>query len=113
MQAWPPVDLDPECRLLCEAVNSLSGLRTYESCCGHGIHPFWVFFYARGGQAVYSLADLGFWLDKRHCGISGWHCELDAPEQTWRGRRRSSFLIVGPPGDYEGANEIASLIIRE
>lgn len=36
--------LDLECKELCIALNRLPGIYTYESCCGHGKHPFWVWF---------------------------------------------------------------------
>lgn len=36
--------LDPECRRLCTAINRLPRIGTYESCCGHGQRPFWVWF---------------------------------------------------------------------
>ena len=36
--------MDPECILLCDALNSIFGLETIESCCGHGREPYRVFF---------------------------------------------------------------------
>ena len=33
-------DMDPECIWLCDVLNALPGIRTFESCCGHGAHPF-------------------------------------------------------------------------
>lgn len=38
--------MDPECVALCDVLNTLPGIRTFESCCGHGEHPFIVFFRA-------------------------------------------------------------------
>jgi hypothetical protein len=107
---WPPPDLDPECRSLCEAINSLPGLRTYESCCGHGTHPFWIFFRVQGMAGLHSLANVVFWLDKMHCGREGWRCEVGASELIFWGYRRCSFCIEGPKNDYSGADEIAALI---
>jgi len=36
--------LDPECIDLCNGMNSLPGIVTSESCCGHGKHHFIIFF---------------------------------------------------------------------
>ena len=36
--------MDPEAVDLCNAINALPGMKTTESCCGHGKYPFIVFF---------------------------------------------------------------------
>lgn len=36
--------MDPECIPICDALNALPGVKTSESCCGHGKQPFRVFF---------------------------------------------------------------------
>jgi hypothetical protein len=36
--------LDSECVALCTALNRLPGIYTYESCCGHGQRPYWIWF---------------------------------------------------------------------
>jgi len=51
----PPADLDPECRLLCEAMNAVPGIRTVESCSGHGDTPFRVYFLADSLDALPEL----------------------------------------------------------
>ena len=35
--------MDPEVIPLCDAINMLPGIRTFESCCGHGKAPFMIF----------------------------------------------------------------------
>lgn len=40
----PPSDIDQECIKICTALNELPGIRTFESCCGHDEHGFWVWF---------------------------------------------------------------------
>ena len=40
-----PADLDPECLNLCVALHGLAGVKTTESCCGHGKTPFRIWFY--------------------------------------------------------------------
>ena len=39
-----PKDIDKECILLCKKLNSLSNVKTTESCCGHLKAPYMVFF---------------------------------------------------------------------
>ncbi len=36
--------MDKECIELCNIINSLPGLETTESCCGHGKGPYMIFF---------------------------------------------------------------------
>jgi hypothetical protein len=43
--SWqPPAGLDPECRLLCVALNRLPGITTWSRCCGHGRAPYRIWF---------------------------------------------------------------------
>lgn len=39
-----PVDMDGECVPLCEVLNRLPTVETFDSCCGHLRHPFGVVF---------------------------------------------------------------------
>ena len=39
-----PNDMDKECIELSNLLNRLPGVRTIESCMGHGKHPYWLFF---------------------------------------------------------------------
>lgn len=52
--------MDPECVALCEALNCLPGIKTTQSCCGHGKQPYRVWFrvtdfHARGLLTVARL----------------------------------------------------------
>ena len=38
--------MDAECVELCDVLNELPGITTCESCCGHGVYPFQIFFNA-------------------------------------------------------------------
>ena len=40
-----PTDVDEECIPLCDVLNSLPTVRTFESCCGHLKYPFGVYFF--------------------------------------------------------------------
>jgi len=59
----PPDDLDPELLTLCHALNSLPGIRTDGSCCGHGEAPIRIWLKADGTR---SLLPIGWALDKRY-----------------------------------------------
>ncbi len=41
--------IDPECINLIDAINRIPGLYTISSCCGHGRHPFTIFFKVDSG----------------------------------------------------------------
>lgn len=101
----PPLGMDPECIPLCTAINRLPGLHTYESCCGHGNHDFWVFLMA---DSLEALPPLAYYLDPCHCGRYNW--QLIAYTDCAMSPIR--FRLEGPPGPkgYEGADHIAELI---
>ena len=61
--------MDSECVPLCDALNSLSGIKTFESCCGHGQHPFMIFFNA---DSIDSLRPLLMEIHDRR----GWTVEV-------------------------------------
>lgn len=63
-----PSDMDKECIELCEVLNDLPGAETFESCMGHGKHPYWIFFkcididtISRLGRAVFPNYSDGNW----------------------------------------------------
>lgn len=35
--------MDPECILLCDTLNTLPGIETFSSCCGHSREPYRIF----------------------------------------------------------------------
>lgn len=44
--------MDRECIALCDALNALPGITTFESCCGHRERPFRVWFFALSVAAL-------------------------------------------------------------
>ncbi len=38
--------MDQECIKLCDTINKFEGIRTVESCCGHGEHNYRIWFIA-------------------------------------------------------------------
>ena len=56
-----PIDgMDKECIELCKAINSIPGLQTTESCCGHKENPFRIFFKVTD---LKYLPHLLYWVD--------------------------------------------------
>lgn len=103
----PPKDIDPECVALCVAINKLPGLRTVESCCGHGQYEFWIWVAA---DTIEALLPLNYWIDRCHSGYDGWRLEVSTdcshePESV-------RFWLQGPTGaeGYRQADFIARLI---
>lgn len=52
--------MDKEVIPLCDALNKLHGISTVESCCGHGKHPFRIFFIA---ETLDNLPPVAYFLD--------------------------------------------------
>lgn len=51
-----PDDIDKECVVLCDALNSIPGVTTRESCCGHGRKPYRVWFQAENLHSLSLVA---------------------------------------------------------
>lgn len=100
-----PGDMDPECVALCDAINRIPGLRTTESCCGHGDSPFRVFFAVDDPKRFPVLL---YYLDPCHVGFR-WPCLV----RTDCGMSPAYYYIEsGVKGQeaYDQANEIAQCI---
>jgi tRNA(Phe) wybutosine-synthesizing methylase Tyw3 len=110
MGQWQaPADLDPECLRLCTALNTLDGIRTIESCCGHGDYPYRIWVVA---DSLDALTPLAYWLMMCHCGVPDWRLIVG----TDCGMSAVKFMVEGPIGDeaYAQANVIAEFIgVRE
>jgi len=67
--------MDVECIPLCDALNSLPGIQTCESCCGHGKKPFAIWFRC---TSELGLRFLGRCIDRRYWRYgNNWRIELD------------------------------------
>jgi len=62
--------MDKECVDLCDAINMIPGLRTFESCCGHGNQPFRIWFAV---EDIDNLPKLLYFCDSCHVGFN-WDC---------------------------------------
>ena len=98
--------MDDECIGLCDALNRIPGIRTLESCCGHGRHGFWVWFTIT--EPYKNLTVVGRVFDNRYGGLEGWNCILDCTDcpETSPVFLISSNQIMGPLA-YDQANKIA------
>ena len=96
--------MDLECIGLCNAINEIQGLRTFESCCGHGAEPYRIWFWAKD---IESLAPLLYYIDIWHTSFDGWSVKTN----TDCSMKRPTFYIEGPVGAYEEAEQIAKSIL--
>ena len=95
--------MDPECIELCDCINSLPGLKTSESCCGHGKRPFIIFFYIEnfdslGEQGLFFLTRC---IDRRYWKYGHiWKLELSVGDMSSITNYPTSFLLHS--GDSKG-----------
>lgn len=99
---------DPGVVALCDAINAVPGLRTTESCEGHGEQPFRVWLVADAPQALFPLG--------RACSHNYYGCRLRVIAQiTDHPERAVQFVVesldVGPAAVAE-ADRMA-VAIRE
>lgn len=76
-----PADVDCECISICNTLNRLPGLITYESCSGHEERPFYVWFRC---DNIDTLSRLGRAVDKRYSD-GNWEIVLDSCDGNPRG----------------------------
>lgn len=91
--------MDSECVPVCDALNALSGIHTFESFCGHKKNPFFIAFTA---QDVESLRLILVAISDEH----GW----DVRSVWASGGGAIYFTLDGPVGAFRVANLIAASI---
>ena len=64
--------IDKECIELCKVINSIGGIYTIESCCGHGKDTFSIWFEVAD---LSRLPILLYYIDPCHVGFR-WRCEV-------------------------------------
>lgn len=100
-----PNDMDEECIPLCDALNALPGIKTHESCCGHGKDAHRVFFMADTIEHLLPIL--------LRTTSSGWHVEVHSAISTSDMSDVVSFMLEGPVGPADipgGANDLAEWI---
>ena len=77
--------MDAECVDLCNAINSMKGLETVESCCGHNYQPYLIFFKCHELSALrflQSCIDNRYWEHGSEWSITS-HISDTGPEQLY------------------------------
>lgn len=88
--------MDAECVKLCDALNGMPGIMTFDSCSGHGIEPFKISFTAASLDALFlvvaKVASFGEWHIEATLGDGG---ELE-------------FKLIGGKGEkaYEDTHDL-------
>jgi len=94
--------MDKECVALCDAINSIPGLSTFGSCCGHDLMSLWVGFHV---DSLEYLPVLLYHIDK-HPGV---RCEI----RTDDGMSQTVLYLItnqeGPPA-YADADTVAAAV---
>ena len=100
--------MDKECIKLCNAMNSLPGIHTIESCCGHNKTPYRIWFWTKN---LKTLPRLLYYFDRCHCDFCNWKVLVT----TDCGMSPVTFLIEGPIGNqaYSESKKIAELLREE
>jgi len=99
----PKAGMDQECVALCDAMNHLPGIETFESCCGHGKDNYRIWFMTEGLE---NLPALLYWFDGCHSGFYGWCVKV----RTDCGQSPAHFCVEGPVNAHAEAERIAALI---
>jgi hypothetical protein len=109
--SWvPPEDVDTEVIPLCQALNQIPGIATFESCCGHGKDTVRIWFTA---ETIESLQPLLICIDPWYGGNPRWKVrpqavDLGPPFVVFQlyfgGRKRGQNL-------YTEANDLAKTIL--
>lgn len=94
--------MDLECIPLCDALNSLPGISTFESCCGHGELPFRIWFHADTLEALI-IPTISF--NKFYGNKIGWRIEVCHSEHPLK----VNFMVEGPVGDYDHTDIIETI----
>lgn len=73
-----PFDMDDECIDLCNLLNTLPGLTTFESCCGHCKNPYGIWFFC---TSIDTLSRLGR-ATNRNYSDGNWEVVLDSTDTS-------------------------------
>ena len=103
-------DIDPEVVPLCNALNRMKGVRTFESCCGHGNRVFVIWFTV---SSMITLGRLAFGLYGSHSSHeASWTIWVDQPTDG-RTDFQPTFCFQSQSfgkAAYKQVNEIAEML---
>jgi hypothetical protein len=100
--------MDPQCIALCDAMNKHDGIETFESCCGHSVNRYLIFFTVKDVQNLAPILNVRAGLRKRwHL----WNIIATGPP----GCEKVYFCLEGPKGEkaYRDAYRMAKFLIKE
>ncbi len=80
--------MDKQVIEFCNKINSLPGLKTYDSCSGHGKKKYYIAFTA---DKVESIFPLSYAIDPCHSGVVGWKIIVSSDCSNF-----ISFVLTGP-----------------
>ena len=102
------VGIDRDIVNIVKAMNEFPGIRTVESCCGHGEHEVSIFFEP---ETIDALPPLLYYFDKCHSGVT-WpvtiYTDCGADHVTWV----VESVNKGPVAYIEG-NKIAECMLED
>lgn len=102
------VGIDRDIVNVVKAMNRFPGIRTIESCAGHGEYPVSIFFVP---ESIDDLPAMLFWFDKCHSGVT-WpvtiYTDCGADRVTWV----VESVNKGPQAYIEG-NTIAAHMMKD
>ena len=73
-----PFDMDKECIELCNILNILPGVTTFESCCGHCKHQYYIWFFC---NSIDTLSRLGR-ATERNYSDGMWEVVVDSTDTS-------------------------------
>lgn len=98
--------MDEECIPLCDALNSLPGVETTSSCCGHCKNDFMIFFNCNNS---YSLAVIARAFSRRYSGtFLAWKIEVETHDNGGYGYFMHS--VKPYPTEFEMKTDVGQLI---
>jgi len=92
----PYDNFDPEVVPLCKALNTLPGIETIESCCGHGEYPFRIWFKVDGrvDPRMTGLFFITRSVDRRYWQFGNeWDIKLSVGDSVSKGILPTLFLL--------------------
>lgn len=103
--------MDPECVELCDALNSIPGILTEASCCGHEKYRFSVWFKVTDMSALFIIGRI---TSRNYMPAPQWKCRvevIDSDKQNPVRFHLSSGKTKGKKA-YKQASEMAEIIRR-
>lgn len=102
-----PKDMDKECIPLCQEINDIPGLKTNESCSGHGRHPMFITLTHKTVKERTFIILMRALSERYGCPL-GWKVEIkdtDLPEKPF-------YILITSTSIGEKAYKEADIIVK-